>query len=163
MDRQNQSQKAKSVNRTLSPFNYFNQLQIEYIVCKFRMSIYRHPGDLEYLNRTIKLKEQRIKDMSEEHKFTSIFDDPAKLEHMGKEFMRGGSIPVFTGMCKKDIVCYFDKEAEFYVEGMHGIWKVVDLLLVENKVRLQKGNREFTETVVKIYPHVFRLFKEKIF
>lgn len=152
------------MKRTLTPYNYLQTLQKEYLICRLRIAIYNNAKDVDYQLRTAELKKQRILDVAKTHNFRTIFDSEELKENMLRTFMGKGGIPLFQGLNNKDIYSYYSEFGSgvcFKVRDQKGIWVVMKVERRLGKVELKR----LASGTVEQFPfsQVERIWKEKIF
>lgn len=62
-------------NRRLSIYEYFQKLQLEFVVAELRSKIYFRPQDKEYWQSVMAKKRKNIEDIVSKNNLPSIFDD----------------------------------------------------------------------------------------
>jgi hypothetical protein len=100
MDFQNASaettQQKSQKSRHLSILDFFENLQVEYIVADLRHKIYPKLKDKAYWNRVKDGKKATIEKLAEKNSLPSIFTDEAMLRTFEKKVYRDVSYPLFT-------------------------------------------------------------------
>lgn len=82
--------------KSLTIYEYFCQLQLEYIVAELRSKIYFRQDDKEYWKSICEKKKKNIESIVEKNNIPSIFDDPEiRKEYETKVFL-DKQFPVFT-------------------------------------------------------------------
>lgn len=83
-------------SRHLSTLEFYENLQVEFIVADLRHKIYPKLKDKAYWGRVKEGKKQTIEKLAERNALPSIFTDPAMLREFEKKIYRDQSHPLFT-------------------------------------------------------------------
>lgn len=86
----------KEKTRDLSIFEFYEALQIEYIVAELRKKIYPSIADKEYYSRVMEQKKEKIQDIAQKNYLPSIFTDKKVKQHKYSEVYKNFGIPVFV-------------------------------------------------------------------
>jgi len=153
-------------SRNLTIFEYFEKLQLEYIVAELRKKIYPVIRDKKYYERVMKAKKEKILDIASRNTLPSIFDTEidegdTRIEMYQKIYKEEG-LPKFLyrdetdrdrmmyvndqgGSAKEysykelDIINYYMKGSEVKVilEGITHIGNIVDFNVVAELVEVR--------------------------
>lgn len=82
-------------SRNLSTFQFFEQLQLEYIVAELRKKIYPSVKDKNYYKRVMKFKKEKIEDISTRNTLPSIFTDLSCKDDLYKRVYNEIGPPTF--------------------------------------------------------------------
>lgn len=99
MDRENSS---KTKSRSLSIFEFFEILQLEYLTAKIRCRIYPSDYDKEYYKRVMDGKKKKIEDIATRNLLPSIFNDNNTKEDLYKRLYGSGGTPQFMYRNEED-------------------------------------------------------------
>jgi hypothetical protein len=86
----------KSSSRRLSTYEYFENLQIEYLVCKLRARIYPSPSDKEYWNKIAEFKKNKFCEIAERNFLPTIIEDKDEEEFLKRKIYRNFTYPLFS-------------------------------------------------------------------
>ena len=98
--------------RSLSVAEYFHVIQREYLMAEFRRKIYFSPKDKRYFSRVMEFKREKIHDIANRNKLTSIFTSPEKMRDVKAELFDPLNRPMFA-MSPKDWVNYYSVNSDF--------------------------------------------------
>lgn len=112
-----------------SIYEFYETLQIEYLVCELRRKIYPRDKDKRYYRKTALHKENKIIDISERNHLPSIFNDEALKKSLINKIYGDFGLPNFTyrnGVEKKelqpkDVYYYYNSGVEVRVKTDDGI------------------------------------------
>jgi hypothetical protein len=107
--------------RSLSVAEYFHVIQREYLMAEFRRKIYFSPKDKRYFSRVMEFKREKIHDIANRNKLTSIFTSPEKMRDVKAELFDPLNHPMFA-MSPKDWVNYYSVNSDFSYRGE--VWKL---------------------------------------
>lgn len=107
--------------RSLSVVEYFHVIQREYLMAEFRRKIYFSPKDKRYFSRVMEFKREKIHDIANRNKLTSIFTSPEKMRDVKAELFDSLNRPMFA-MSPKDWVNYYSVNSDFSYRGE--VWKL---------------------------------------
>lgn len=107
--------------RSLSVAEYFHVIQREYLMAEFRRKIYFSPKDKRYFSRVMEFKREKIHDIANRNKLTSIFTSPEKMRDVKAELFDPLNRPMFA-MSPKDWVNYYSVNSDFSYRGE--VWKL---------------------------------------
>jgi hypothetical protein len=157
-----------------SILEFYETLQIEYVVCDLRRRIYPREKDKKFFQKTCNFKEAKIKDIAERNQLPSLFDsDVIKREILAKVHNEYG-IPNFiyrneaerVELKAKDIYHYFREGSEVKVKTETGHkfgiitrtvdseWRDIDnsgfksIIILNDEVIFVKFRGEAEETMV---------------
>lgn len=103
--------RQKPKNRTLSTYEFFEQIQIEYIVAILRARIYTLPHDKKYWNRVAEGKKVTIESITEKNQgLPNIFTDSDLKAALERRVYNDSTYPNFTYRDEdhKKVQEYFD-------------------------------------------------------
>lgn len=106
---------------SLSVAEYFHVIQREYLMAEFRRKIYFSPKDKRYFSRVMEFKREKIHDIANRNKLTSIFTSPEKMRDVKAELFDPLNRPMFA-MSPKDWVNYYSVNSDFSYRGE--VWKL---------------------------------------
>lgn len=107
--------------RSLSVAEYFHVIQREYLMAEFRRKIYFSPKDKRYFSRVMEFKREKICDIANRNKLTSIFTSPEKMRDARAELFDPLNRPMFA-MSPKDWMNYYSVNSDFSYRGE--VWKL---------------------------------------
>lgn len=107
--------------RSLSVAEYFHVIQREYLMAEFRRKIYFSPKDKRYFSRVMEFKREKICDIANRNKLTSIFASPEKMRDVRAELFDPLNRPMFA-MSPKDWMNYYSVNSDFSYRGE--VWKL---------------------------------------
>lgn len=107
--------------RSLSVTEYFHVIQREYLMVEFRRKIYFSPKDKRYFSRVMEFKREKICDIANRNKLTSIFTSPEKMRDVRAELFDPLNRPMFA-MSPKDWMNYYSVNSDFSYRGE--VWKL---------------------------------------
>lgn len=107
--------------QSLSVAEYFHVIQREYLMAEFRRKIYFSPKDKRYFSRVMEFKREKIHDIANRNKLTSIFTSPEKMRDVKAELFDPLNRPMFA-MSPKDWVNYYSVNSDFSYRGE--VWKL---------------------------------------
>lgn len=107
--------------RSLSVAEYFHVIQREYLMAEFRRKIYFSPKDKRYFSRVMEFKREKICDIANRNKLTSIFTSPEKMRDVRAELFDPLNRPMFA-MSPKDWMNYYSVNSDFSYQGE--VWKL---------------------------------------
>lgn len=107
--------------RNLSVAEYFHVIQREYLMAEFRRKIYFSPKDKRYFSRVMEFKREKICDIANRNKLTSIFTSPEKMRDVRAELFDPLNRPMFA-MSPKDWMNYYSVNSDFSYRGE--VWKL---------------------------------------
>lgn len=79
----------------MTTFEYFQKLQLEYIVTQLRLRIYRAKTDKEFYARALQGKKLKIEEIGIKNRIPTIFTDKDLFESFEKKIYRDGTYPLF--------------------------------------------------------------------
>lgn len=85
----------KEKTRNLTIFQFYDQLQLEYIVLELRKKIYPSLSDKEYYTRVMEQKKEKIIDIASKNYLPSIFTDKKIKQHKYNEVYKVSGLPNF--------------------------------------------------------------------
>jgi len=143
-----------SKSRDLTIHEYWEQLQLEYIVAELRRKIYPIVKDKKYYERVMEQKRQKIDDISTRNHLAPIFEDSEYKQEMYEKIYNEQGIPNFIYRDEKmralfeenDVVNYYyeGSEVRVKVDNKTSIGKIesVNLMaeLVEVKIKEEIKN-----------------------
>lgn len=106
---------------SLSVAEYFHVIQREYLMAEFRRKIYFSPKDKRYFSRVMEFKREKICDIANRNKLTSIFTSPEKMRDVRAELFDPLNRPMFA-MSPKDWMNYYSVNSDFSYRGE--VWKL---------------------------------------
>lgn len=167
-ERQNFKDKDQSI------FEFYEALQMEYLICELRRKIYPRDKDKKYYGKISSFKESKIRDISERNHLPSIFSSEDTRKDISSKIFGEFGLPKFSyrnenerlELQPKDVYYYYNKGVEVRVKledavkvgvitnGIDAEWKEVDgfkfkQLIVDNDeiIRVKfRGDEE--ETIV---------------
>lgn len=107
--------------RSLSVAEYFHVIQREYLMAEFRRKIYFSPKDKRYFSRVMEFKREKICDIANRNKLTSIFTSPEKMRDVRAELFDPLNRPMFA-MSPEDWMNYYSVNSDFSYRGE--VWKL---------------------------------------
>lgn len=85
-----------SKSRPLSPYQFFEVVQIEYICAVLRARIYQGVKDRTYWNRVAEGKKVKINEIADRNSLPSIFTDSDLMDTLSKRVYVEGTTPCFV-------------------------------------------------------------------
>lgn len=142
-------------SRDLSIIEYFERLQLEYIVAELRRKIYPKKRDKEYYERVMEGKKDKIEDISVRNQLDSIFTDKEILSRYYSQVYREG-LPDFTYRSEKerkmleekDIENYYCIGESFKVKISENEYKIGELRSVDRKSKIAKVKLRYQEEII---------------
>lgn len=121
----------KERSRKLSIFEFFEILQVEYLVCDLRVRLYTQKRDKEYWRKVAEGKKSTIESIAEANSLPTIFTDNDLKVDLQKRIFKPKGFPDFhykdenQKMMQEvlDLVHYFNKDADVRAE-VYGETKV---------------------------------------
>ena len=89
-------------SRSLSKYEYFQILQLEWIVADLRFRIYHNEKDKEYWDKVKEGKRVKIEDIGEVNRLPTIFSDQEMLADLQRKIYRTKGHPNFLYKDEKD-------------------------------------------------------------
>lgn len=139
-------------SRDIDVYSLFKILQYEYIVAELRRKIYPHSKDKEYYQKVMKLKKERIDDISIRNTLRSIFNDEEKKKEYCFYIYGKNGFPnfIYKDECDKNKFEDLDREnyyfpnthikvTQAYGEYLIGQIVDVDLFHEEASIELESG------------------------
>lgn len=165
-----------------SIFEFYETLQMEYLICELRRKIYPKDKDKSYYTKTGNHKEEKIRDISERNQLPSIFNNNGTRAEISARVFNEFGLPNFMYKNKdeadelkpKDIFYYYNEGVEVKVKtdegmkigtissGVDAEWKVIDgskykqLVINSSDVIKVKFRGESEETTI-LTEHVSRI------
>ena len=110
-------------SRRLSTYEYFENLQLEYLVCRLRARIYPKPSDKDYWNRTAEHKKEKFCGIAERNFLQTILTDSDLKEVMERNIFRNFTYPLFLykdeiqkqNLEYTDLLFYYSKGSEIRI------------------------------------------------
>ena len=90
-------------------------------MAEFRRKIYFSPKDKRYFSRVMEFKREKICDIANRNKLTSIFTSPEKMRDVSAELFDPLNRPMFA-MRPKDWMNYYSVNSDFSYRGE--VWKL---------------------------------------
>jgi len=141
----------REASRKLSTFEFFQQIQVEFIVAALRAKIYTKAKDKIFWNKVMEGKKQTILEIAERNQLPSLFDDSDLLSFLNKR-VYGEGYPTFTyrdheqelAQSYFDSLYYYTKgvEVRFRQNGEIVVGKVVSYKPLSKEVTVQIGSEE---------------------
>lgn len=111
---------AKSKSRNQSTYEFFEALQIEYLVHELRVKIYPKLKDKDFHKRVCEGKKATILDIAQRNRLPTIFDDDQLEQALKARIYRSESYPIFVYRDENhknnqeyyDLLYYYNKGAE---------------------------------------------------
>jgi hypothetical protein len=115
--------KKPTKSRHLSTLDYFETLQVEYIVADLRCRIYPRLKDKAFWDKVKEGKRVTIEKLAERNKLPTIFTEESMLRELEKKVYRENSYPIFTYKSEEhryeqeyyDLLFYYNVGAEVRV------------------------------------------------
>lgn len=135
----------KDRSRKLSIYEFFQMLQIEWLVADLRLRLYPKPKDKEYWKKVRDGKRNTIDEIAEKNSLSTIFTDPTMKAECERKIYRENSFPNFHYKDENnrlsqelyDLLYYYAKDAD-----------VRCIVLGENKVGKVKLYRPFDKKIL---------------
>lgn len=108
-------------SHSLSVAEYFHVIQREYLMAEFRRKIYFSPKDKRYFSRVMEFKREKIEDIANRNRLTSIFSSPDKMRDVRAELFDALNRPLFA-LNAKDLANYYSVNSDFSYQGE--VWKL---------------------------------------
>lgn len=138
-------------SRNLSPAEYFEALQKEYLLCIFRKKIYFNPADKAYYDRVAGQKKNKIEEIASRNGLDSIFNSTTKLEEINSIVFDKNKKPI-EFETEKDFENYYLPKQSFSYKG--SIF-VLEYLLESRNSGFFVGKKEKKEIQ---FSEVYRIF-----
>lgn len=123
-------------SRNLSPAEYFEQIQKEYLMAEFRHKIYYSPNDKRYYQRVMNFKKEKIEELSVQNNLKNIFNDKETLNTF-KALIFTNGFPI--EYLEKDEEMYFTPNNSFSYNG--DIYILKDWNRGTSEVKLEKEGK----------------------
>jgi len=130
--------------RNLSPADYFEVLQREYLIAEFRSKIYFSPKDKTFYKRLMNYKRGKINDIAQRNNLKSIFTDAELKKSISAEVFENGVIR--GGMSVEDMIMYYKEGNKFSFQG--NIYELADGCISEDFVYLKSKRGENSLPIV---------------
>lgn len=101
--------------RNISILQYFNVLQLEFLLYELRAKIYPFANEKTKFKEILDFKKNKIDDLSKKNKLKSIFDCEQKRLSIESEFLDVNGVP--REMSSRDKYFYYAIKAEFSFDG----------------------------------------------
>lgn len=102
-------------DRNLSMFDFFEVLQLEFIIAELRKKIYPKKKDKDFYKKVMDEKKRRIEDISfKNHNLPSIFNDQSKREEKYREIYQEYGPPIFMYKDNEQKVEQENKDFYYY-------------------------------------------------
>lgn len=131
--------------RNLSAAEYFLTIQREYLIAEFRKKIYYSPKDKAYYKRVMKYKADKINDIANRNRLSSILNDNARMKEVRSELFDLTGKPKFE-MTELDLENYYATGNEFSYRGE--VW-LLDQVNHDGSLTLYSVKKECYETAQK--------------
>jgi hypothetical protein len=135
--------KTKEKTRNLSIFEFFEQLQLEYIVLELRKKIYPSLADQEYYERVMIQKREKINDIALKNYLPSIFTDKEIKKHKYNEIYNPFGLPNFMykdedhkqkyALLDKKYYYLPESEVRIVIEGELKVGKINSVDFIKDK------------------------------
>jgi len=132
--------------RQLSIYEYYNQLQLEYLSAEIRSKIYKNESDVKYWQTIMAHKRNKILDIALRNKLQSIFDSKEKYNELISQILVWGipklqyrDIVQERRLKKRDLYHYFKPGTDVKVKNGSGVlikkieWYDLDKNLIKLK------------------------------
>jgi hypothetical protein len=136
-------QQHKTKTRDLSIFEFYEQLQLEYIVLELRKKIYPSLTDKEYYTRVMDQKREKIIDIASKNYLPSIFTDKKIKQHKYNEVYNAFGLPNFFYKDEDHKLKYALLDKKYYylpgsevritIDGEVKVGKIEEVDFIENK------------------------------
>lgn len=131
--------------RHLSPAEYYAVIQREYLIAKFKKSIYYSPKDKAYYQRVMDHKFEKINSIAKRNKLDSIFNSDSLLNKINRELFDRNGKPKFE-LSDNDLHNYYATGNEFSFRGE--VW-LLDQVNSDGKLTLYSLENQIFETAEK--------------
>lgn len=98
--------------RNQSPLEYLESLKQEWWVANLRRKIYPLTADKRHYSKVANLKKARIIEIYERNELPVVFDSPAEMKELNKQFAQKGGMPVFAGQTDTDRFNYYYPDSD---------------------------------------------------
>lgn len=135
------------MERKLSTYQFFEILQVEWLIADLRCRIYNDDKDRAYWGRVREGKKAKINNIADKNKLPTIFTDEELCRDLEKRIYNDYSYPNFFYKDENqkksqgywDLLHYYSKDREVRYEhlGEVKIGKVVDYTPFDHEIRVQ--------------------------
>lgn len=132
--------------RDISMLDYFNVLQVEYLLYELRTKIYPSKSDKERYKEVLEFKKEKIEDISGKNELRTIFNSVGKLDEINAMFYNDFGIP--KGMSNRDRYFYYFVGADFSYKG-EGV-KLLSYNFREGTAVVKRGDDEISVDITQI-------------
>lgn len=139
----------KTKTRDLSIFDYYNQLQLEYIVLELRKKIYPSLSDQAYYQRVMTQKAEKINDIALKNYLPSIFSDKQIKKHKYAEVYNEFGLPNFFYKDEEHKHKYSLLDKKYYFLPESEVRVVLDGELKIGKISSVDFNKEKAIVIVE--------------
>lgn len=135
------------MERKLSTYQYFEILQVEWLVADLRCRIYSDDKDRTYWNKVREGKKAKINNIADKNRLPTIFTDEELKRDLENRIFNDYSYPNFHYKDENqkksqgywDLLHYYSKDTEVRYEllGEVKVGKVVDYTPFDHEIRIQ--------------------------
>lgn len=140
--------------RNLSLSEYLDILQEEYLITKFRRSIYPAQTDKLFFEKVMKMKQDKIENISTKLKIDTIFNNSKLFDSVRSKIFNYLNQPIF-GMNSKDEYYYYYKGSDFITVLDRSKCKIIEHNSSERNVLIRKN--ETNEEFIVQYSEIYRI------
>lgn len=136
----------KEKTRDLTVFEFFEQLQLEYIVLELRRKIYPSLTDKDYYHRVMEQKKEKIQDIGSKNYLPSIFTDKNIKNHKYSQVYVPFGMPNFFykdenhkqkyAVLDKKYYYLPESEVRFSIDGEIRIGKINSVDFIKNNANI---------------------------
>jgi hypothetical protein len=141
-------------SRPLTPYQFFEVVQIEYICAVLRSRIYVAKKDKEYWSRVAEGKKRKVEEIATRNHLPSIFTDSDLNDTLEKRVFIEGSHPAFVYRDEKhkvdqeyyDLYFYYGKgrEVRFLHEDEMVVGKITQYKVFGKTIKVEYKGEELT-------------------
>ena len=136
----------KPKDRHISILEYFNRLQLEFLLYELRSKIYPSSEDKIKFKRVLQFKKDKIEDISKKNMLISIFDDENLKRQMTDELFGEENMPL--GFNKRDKYFYYFIGSDFSYKGQGH--RLISYDFSDSTAIIEKNSENFSVALIQI-------------
>jgi hypothetical protein len=136
----------KPKDRHISILEYFNRLQLEYLLYELRTKIYPSSDDKAKFKKVLQFKKDKINDISKKNMLISIFDDEELKRDMTEQLFGSENMP--EGFNKRDKYFYYFIGSDFSYNGQG--CRLISYDLFDSTAIIEKNSENISVGLIQI-------------
>jgi hypothetical protein len=136
----------KPKDRHISILEYFNRLQLEFLLYELRSKIYPAAEDKVKFKRVLQFKKDKIDDISKKNTLVSIFDDEIMKREMVDALFGNENMP--SDFNKRDKYFYYFVGSDFSYNRQG--CKLISYDFNDSTAIIEKNSEKFTVDLIQI-------------